>query len=824
MLNLAFQNSPDLLHWVGWAIIPLLMLLVASIAVIRRDRMAFGQRLLLTLVALVAGSVANRAEAAVTIPRGRPVINAAHTTFVADNGNRLRGAAVVPNITGLQQLKQLGQNAVHYYAEGFDPNYPASGSKAPGYNLKEMDDVVKMTHDLGIYLIMTIGNQGGYNRQFALDFWKTYAPRYANETHVIYEIQNEPVAWSPPYNSPNANPPGAVEMNVAVYKLIRSLAPDTPVLLFSYSQLNGTSNGTDALGDITAFNQGVGGDPQNIWRNAAVAFHGYAGYQATADGVKAIIAGGYPAFMTEFYTTPWGGDGNQGMQDIALTGSLEEMGISWLSFLFTPPAPWGLDVTDPTRFKQPIERAGISWTPDFGTWPLPRSPYGNGGKPRDIGIWVNGLLQGKTHLESEEFDNGGEGVAYHDLTPGTNAGNTFRTSEGVEIFPDTGAGGAPFVRASEGEWVEYSVYVREPGDYNLTLRHANASAGSTMRASLGGTELINMPLTPAGNGSAWTTQSQPVFLGTGRAVLRLEMSKGSADLDWFELSPVTAGRIPSGVQKVINRSSGLALACSSPNSGPVVQGQFTGDPTQLWVFKHLGGGQYRITSQANGLLWNRVWYGGSNVDLVWWGFDNPDWHQRYLLRSTADGYYRLAPVDSGYDVGVSSSTGGTPLTQSFTPYAGEVARQWTILPVVTSGTYRIVARHSGKALAASGGNVANGTPAMQWNYTGDASQKWTVTALGNDQYSIIGVQSGRALEISAWGTSDGSKVQLWDYFGGTSQKYVLTPTGGGFYRVSPTHAINSCLDVDGVSMADGTKVQLWTWNGGLNQQWAFQAP
>ena len=32
--------------------------------------------------------------------------------------------------------------------------------------------------------------------------------------HVIFEIQNEPVAWGPPYAATNATPPGALDMEV----------------------------------------------------------------------------------------------------------------------------------------------------------------------------------------------------------------------------------------------------------------------------------------------------------------------------------------------------------------------------------------------------------------------------------------------------------------------------------------------------------------------------------------------------------------------------------------------------------------------------------
>lgn len=143
---------------------------------------------------------------------------------------------------------------------------------------------------------------------------------------------------------------------------------------------------------------------------------------------------------------------------------------------------------------------------------------------------------------------------------------------------------------------------------------------------------------------------------------------------------------------------------------------------------------------------------------------------------------------------------------------------------VADGTYKLIARHSGKAMDAYGAQTGNGTQIIQWTYGGGNNQRWIVTNRGNNQYSIIGVQSGRCIDVSNWGTANGTKVQLWDWLNGTNQKFTFTATSGGYYRLTPTHATGSCLDVNGVSTADGALVQLWTYGGGNNQQWSFQAP
>ena len=144
--------------------------------------------------------------------------------------------------------------------------------------------------------------------------------------------------------------------------------------------------------------------------------------------------------------------------------------------------------------------------------------------------------------------------------------------------------------------------------------------------------------------------------------------------------------------------------------------------------------------------------------------------------------------------------------------------------IIANGIYRIVARHSGKALEVGGFSKANGSNVQQWGYAWGENQRWAVTHLGNNQYSIVGAQSGKALDVAGWGTSSGSNVHIWTYGGAANQKWILTATSGGYYRLTPTHATGMCLDVSGYSSNDGANVQIWSYGGGNNQQWAFQAP
>ena len=144
--------------------------------------------------------------------------------------------------------------------------------------------------------------------------------------------------------------------------------------------------------------------------------------------------------------------------------------------------------------------------------------------------------------------------------------------------------------------------------------------------------------------------------------------------------------------------------------------------------------------------------------------------------------------------------------------------------IIANGTYKVIARHSSKALDVSGGNTAEGADVVQWTYGGGNNQRWTFTHLGNNTYRITGVQSGKALQVASTSTANGTNVDIRTYTGANNQRWIISATSGGFYRLSPASSTGSALDVAGVSTADGANVHQWAWTSGNNQQWAIQAP
>lgn len=622
--------------------------------------------------------------------RGRATLNATRTTFVADNGQLLRGPYESTEWTTaapeheVARIKELGCNTVHLYAESFDPNYPNTGSTAPGYAVAEVDKFVQMTRDLGLYLVITIGNganNGNHNRQWAVDFWNHYAPRYANETHVLYEIHNEPVAWGPSYLT-GTTPSGALDMEVDCYNAIRAAAPNIPVLLFTYAVLGETGGANAALTDIHEFNQRVFGNPNAVWTNEVVGFHGYAGWKGTAQAVEALLAAGYPCMMTEFIGADWGsGEG----QDIELTSELERMGVSWNCFLTIPPYGVSPDVTQPEHFKDMVERSGLSWTPDFGTWPVARSPYGNSGQPRKTTAdWTGDFLHGATRIEIEDFDLGGQGVAYNDADT-INHGGQYRPGERIDIetTADTG-GGHNIGWTNAGEWLEYTIWVAEPGTYDLGLRIASVAAGGVRIECNGLDKTGDWSLPNTGGWQTWTTQTKQVFLEFGRQKLRIQITNGAPNLNWIELTPSATGPIADGICKLVNRHSGLAMDGAG---NEVVQNAYSGATAQQWQLEHVGAGNYRISSVADNDRWTNGGLTNDKIGLVfWWGAD-AQW-QRFLFRPAGEGFQRIVTANFGREFepqAAAVTSGAFIVNTGHTGYDGSAKQQWAVQDLSAPG-------------------------------------------------------------------------------------------------------------------------------------------
>lgn len=144
-------------------------------------------------------------------------------------------------------------------------------------------------------------------------------------------------------------------------------------------------------------------------------------------------------------------------------------------------------------------------------------------------------------IEVENYDTGGEGVAFHDPTP-SNQNRVYR-ADAVGIAPTTDAGrGYLLAWNAPGEWLNYSVNVAATAVYTLDIRFATLNGGTVHLSVDGQTASHEIRLRSTGGWNTWQTFSTPgIQLTAGQHVLRLTFDTandprvGVACVNWMRL-------------------------------------------------------------------------------------------------------------------------------------------------------------------------------------------------------------------------------------------------------------------------------------------------
>lgn len=169
-------------------------------------------------------------------------------------------------------------------------------------------------------------------------------------------------------------------------------------------------------------------------------------------------------------------------------------------------------------------------------------------------------------IEAEEYDEGGEGVAYHDVDPRQGTSNVRVNGAGnnVDIVAiDTGADapGSKVGYTEAGEWLRYTLTVPATASYTLRLRISNGS-GSTSGDAISlrwKDEVVAGPFTVPSSGD-WNTfvdiDVSGVTLAAGTDLLQLDCNSGGFDCDWIELTPEQAPEFSSWVAGYFPGSGG----------------------------------------------------------------------------------------------------------------------------------------------------------------------------------------------------------------------------------------------------------------------------
>ncbi|WP_394175976.1 carbohydrate-binding protein [Thalassotalea litorea] len=302
--------------------------------------------------------------------RGRPTIDTSlgYNVILSDLSTPLRGVSLsldggdpysaeqAKNIPTLEQLQSLtvnyGFNTLHVYLEGDAGQNP----EPVGVNEDLAMQLVDLTREAKMYLIITVGNNGEngaiHSLDKTLDIWRLYADKFKDESHVIFEAHNEPVSltndnWTEEDWTKQAQ----------MYEVIRTAAPDSLILLGSFMSFYGP---TEAIAGADSLKTQY----PDIWDNAAFAFHAYWNLPDVETTIEAFkTSTDYPALInTEF----WPGDTKNGYNE-----AFENHHIGWMQFEWL-----GANDLDLGHIKYSLDSYGTVWWPESAatTWPASGSP------------------------------------------------------------------------------------------------------------------------------------------------------------------------------------------------------------------------------------------------------------------------------------------------------------------------------------------------------------------------------------------------------------------------------------------------------------------
>jgi len=151
--------------------------------------------------------------------------------------------------------------------------------------------------------------------------------------------------------------------------------------------------------------------------------------------------------------------------------------------------------------------------------------------PPSTGAYKSMSLPGK--VEAEDFDNGGEGVGYHDTSAGNN-GSAYRATD-VDI-ESASEGSYDIGWTAAGEWLNYTVNVASAGAYTAQLRVASASGGQLHIGFNGPSSVWTSVTVPSTGGwQSWATVSVPVNLGAGAQKMTVLFDNGGVNFNYVNV-------------------------------------------------------------------------------------------------------------------------------------------------------------------------------------------------------------------------------------------------------------------------------------------------
>lgn len=170
--------------------------------------------------------------------------------------------------------------------------------------------------------------------------------------------------------------------------------------------------------------------------------------------------------------------------------------------------------------------------------------------------------------------------------------------------------------------------------------------------------------------------------------------------------------------------------------------------------------------------------------------------------------YTVAAVDTSNNISAISS-----------PVAVRVPKTATF---DTSVSYRLLNIKSGKAVSVALGTYAKGVPFVQYNYSKQGMQHYTLADAGDGSYRIKTQPGVMLLQVDSSAMDSGAKVVQWTDNGSDSCKWIILPAGSDTYVIANKNNGKVLSVVDG-STEEAKPLEQTTYTKDDSQLWKIEA-
>jgi hypothetical protein len=210
------------------------------------------------------------------------------------------------------------------------------------------------------------------------------------------------------------------------------------------------------------------------------------------------------------------------------------------------------------------------------------SPGEMDGALEDQTALVSGAKGLPGRIQAEDYRSGGEGVGYHDTTPG-NQGGVYR-DENVDIQEKSTGDGYNVGWITAGEWLAYDVSVGTAGTYAFTARVASGSAGTKkLHIEIDGKNVGAATFTDASGWQSWIDVNiGSVALTAGTHTLKVVADTAGFNVNYLDASlPDNQMWIGAAVNLPDNGMSSFKTASSSVGPFRIRRSFSTGLPDTI---------------------------------------------------------------------------------------------------------------------------------------------------------------------------------------------------------------------------------------------------